>query len=55
MEPIENVADSVISEVRAINHQIVTDHGGNLASYFTVHRTRPSSNPRLVKSSKVGR
>ncbi len=52
IEPLENVADPVISEVRTIKRQIVAEHGGNLDSFFAALRQRQSSNPRLVKSTK---
>jgi hypothetical protein len=52
IEPIENMADPVISEVRAIKRQIVAEHGGNLDSFFAALRQRQASNPRLVKSTK---
>ena len=50
IEPLEKIADPVISEVRAIKRQIVAEHGGNLDSFFAALRQRQSRNPRLVKS-----
>jgi len=50
IEPLEKMADPVISEVRAIKRQIVAEHGGNLDSFFAALRQRQSRNPRLVKS-----
>lgn len=48
----ENIADSVISEVRAIKRQIVAEHGGDLHSLFASIRKRQACNPRLVKSTQ---
>lgn len=46
-----NLADPVISEVRAIKRQIVAEHGGDLDSFFAAIRGRQARNPRLVKST----
>ena len=51
IDPVERMADPVISEIRAIKRQIVAEHGGNLDSFFAGIRQRQSRNPRLVKTT----
>lgn len=51
IDPVERMADPVISEVRAIKRQMVAEHGGDLDSFFAGIRQRQSRNPRLVKTT----
>lgn len=48
----ETMSDPVITEVRAIKRQIVTEHGGDLDSFFAAIRQRQARNPRLVKTTE---
>jgi hypothetical protein len=50
IDPVTEKADPVITEVRAIKRAIVTEHGGDLESFFAGIRLRQSVNPRLVSS-----
>ena len=46
-------ADPVMIEVRAVKRAIISEHGGDMESFFAGLRSRQAKNPRLVKSSGV--
>jgi hypothetical protein len=46
-------ADPIITEVRAAKRAIISEHGGDMESFFAGLRSRQAKNPRLVKSKSA--